>query len=91
MIFDSTIIAAFHLVAEFISDTLGALSTYNFINTLQVLSVYVFDILAYIYFFLPVTYLVPLFTVVFGWLSCKIAISFISFVCNILSVIFSFF
>lgn len=72
-IFESLVGAGFSAL----QDVLEALNFDVFISNLEVLSVYVLDIIAYVYYFLPVTYLLPLFTIVFGWIVVKILMALI--------------
>lgn len=60
-----------------LQDVLEVLSFDVFISNLEVLSLYMLDIISYVYFFLPVTYLLPLFSIVFGWIVVKIAMALI--------------
>lgn len=59
------------------ADLFEVLDLSVWIDNLQTLSLYFFDILKYVFYFLPVPYLMPLLTVIFMILFLRISIALV--------------
>lgn len=90
MIFNSLIERVFSLVAVILMEILQDLNFDTLASHFSVLSSYFLDIVAYLFYFLPVIYLLPIFAVVGVIISVRFFIALCRLVLEIASFIGSF-
>lgn len=80
MFTQSVVESGCELVVMILNEFLSALDFSTFISNLEVVTLTLFEILKYVYFFLPVPYLIPLLLLVFSVIGVKILVAMLRFV-----------
>jgi len=87
MLTQSVIESGIDLGIMILNEFLSLLDFSTFLSHLEVLVLVLFEILKYVYFFLPVPYLIPLISLVFLVVLTRIGVAFVRFCMEIVNSI----